>query len=1016
MKTSHIRYTVLCLITLTSAQAQSSQTDRLSGNTGAQIAHSESWLQWQHMRSLFPKQNNFTPNPYLDAWAERSTSLSYTRVRMQQLLQRERTSIDRERMRLAIALDYLEDAQELLLSESRLSERVQTAYRSASSYLEQTNPIGLIGKEHTQWLVARGYVAMSLARPNLKAAQALLTKATEHNNQWGERALLYLAMLEHAQGKPDIALRLLDKYSWSQELAPEALYQKILISQDTDTPEQIIREIQRATRLYPQLSKRQRIQGTQGIAYYRLRDWSNTLRALKPLSDQEKLSLRESYALGAAYYAVERYTEAAPLLEQVATKSSGELALVAELALGNIYTSLNDHKRAKLAYTSVVEGNTTDLPSSVVEEALYRLIELNFSSGSDAFGRQTRLVERFLITYPKSQYEERVLQLLRHYCHTSTDYEASLQLLQSLSYKEVHLGDVRQEVLVRYANTLGDDTPQYAQLLEEAIALGPGRASYPMALLMLGQHQLERQNYQDAEHSLRLALEQKPWGEAYGSGLGHYLLGYTLYNQKRYAEAFRSFARYSQGNGEINRRAKTLTRMGDCLLSEPKRYTEALKYYEEAIGLDTKGIDEAHRRIVSIYGLMGQYRKQTIEADRFTKAYPQSVHLPEVQYLKAKALSLSEGYTGKDEAHRIYSQVESQYPSSPYAPLSALERALLYATESNYEHAVPAYKRVVELYPTSTEARTALSDLKTLYAELDQMDKYVEYASRIEPSRLPDEHNMEELNFHGIQARLRRNQEGAIDELKRWTESHPHSPQLYEAQKLLAETYYQKKQYTEAITLLSKMEQSHTASVQQLHILELLGQAHRAIGNQAEMLQAYRRAYGLAVGDALRRRQLAEVLSSEAYAAAAYQLAVEVVTEELRSTALPTACREALTLIKGKAQEQLKALKGAIQTYATLEGSYMSLQGAEAAVRRAEIMLHLGQSKAAERLLEQFVESGTPQRYWLARGFITLSDCHAAQGDHYLAAQYLKNLRDTYDNPEEDITVMITTRLNKSQE
>lgn len=1018
MKKSHIRKAVLCLsltaLISTAAEAQSLFPDRLSGITQGQLSHTESWMNYEHLRQLFSLQNGFPYNPYLETWSERASSRSYQRSQMERLLRTQNTSIDRERMRLAIALDYLEEARVLLGTASRLSESVQTSYSSAANYLRQVNPIGLIGKEYTQWLVARAYTLMSLERPELTSAKALLSEATEHDNAWGEKALLYLSMLEFAEGKPDVALRIIKTHKWSKELAPEALYQKIILSQSIDKPEDIIRTVQEATRLYPQIGSRPRIIGAQGIAYYQLKDWTNTIRSLEPLGNTDKLLPSENYALASAYYALEQYGQATPLFEKVATKGSAQLTPMAQFALGNIYAQDEDYTRAKLAYGSVVES-TENLAGSTKEEALYRLIELNFGSGQDAFGKQTRLVERFLTQYPQSQYQKRVLDLLNQYCHTSTDYPGTLELLATLSKQGISLKDIRQEVLVRYANTLGNDAPEYFRLLEEAIALGPGKSSYPIALIMLGQSQIECKNYTKAEHNLRLAIGQHPWGERYEGDLAHYLLGYALYNQKKYAEALKSFGRYSQGDGEKARRADALARMGDCLTNDPKRQPEALKYYEEAIALGATNKDEAHRRIVGIYGLRGDYLAQIREADKFLSAYPNSIYLPEVMYLKGKALSLNENQKNRDEAHRIYSRVESTYPSSPYASLSALEKALLYSTDGDTERAIPAYKRVVKQYPTSVEAKTALSDLRTLYGELDRMDEYVSYTQSLERISLPEDHNVEELTLQGIQGRLRRGEAGAIEDLRNWTESHPKSPQVFQAQKLLAQTYIQKKQYQEASTLLGKMKTKYQASSQQLEVLELLATTHKALGNNAEMLKSYHEAYTLSRGDAKRRTNLALKLSQEAFTFGEYQMSLNVTTEELKSEGLPQEAKEKLTLTKGRTQEQLKAINGAIQTYATLAGSYKSTQGAEALVRRAELMQRLGQYKEAEELLEQFVESGTPQRYWLARGFITLSDCYAAQGEQYLAAQYLKNLKESYNNPEEDITEMIITRLKKIQ-
>ena len=67
---------------------------------------------------------------------------------------------------------------------------------------------------------------------------------------------------------------------------------------------------------------------------------------------------------------------------------------------------------------------------------------------------------------------------------------------------------------------------------------------------------------------------------------------------------------------------------------------------------------------------------------------------------------------------------------------------------------------------------------------------------------------------------------------------------------------------------------------------------------------------------------------------------------------------------------------------------------------------------AAEKEILQFIEQSTPHAYWLARGFVLLSDVYVAMGKNLEARQYLLSLQQNY-KADDDIESMITTRLNK---
>ena len=87
------------------------------------------------------------------------------------------------------------------------------------------------------------------------------------------------------------------------------------------------------------------------------------------------------------------------------------------------------------------------------------------------------------------------------------------------------------------------------------------------------------------------------------------------------------------------------------------------------------------------------------------------------------------------------------------------------------------------------------------------------------------------------------------------------------------------------------------------------------------------------------------------------------------------------------------------------------LYGAKGAVYAAETLLEQQNFGEAEKVAEQFVNSGTPHLYWLARGFIALSDAYAGQDRDFEAQEYLKALKDNYPGSEPDIFDMIEERL-----
>ena len=89
------------------------------------------------------------------------------------------------------------------------------------------------------------------------------------------------------------------------------------------------------------------------------------------------------------------------------------------------------------------------------------------------------------------------------------------------------------------------------------------------------------------------------------------------------------------------------------------------------------------------------------------------------------------------------------------------------------------------------------------------------------------------------------------------------------------------------------------------------------------------------------------------------------------------------------------------------------LYGSRSAVALAEAYLGEGNYAAAQSAADALINANPPHQYWLARGFIALSDALRAQGNEFEADEYLRSLRANYPGTETEIFEMIDSRLDK---
>lgn len=142
-----------------------------------------------------------------------------------------------------------------------------------------------------------------------------------------------------------------------------------------------------------------------------------------------------------------------------------------------------------------------------------------------------------------------------------------------------------------------------------------------------------------------------------------------------------------------------------------------------------------------------------------------------------------------------------------------------------------------------------------------------------------------------------------------------------------------------------------------------------------------------------------------------HELTLKAADALLASSTLGSENRTEATYSKALALAGTGKREEACGLWESIAGSTDELYGAKAAYALAQNLFDNGELAAARNRAEQLTSSGTPHAYWLARGFILLSDIYAREGKTFEAREYLNALRTNYPGNESDIFDMIETRL-----
>jgi tetratricopeptide (TPR) repeat protein len=266
---------------------------------------------------------------------------------------------------------------------------------------------------------------------------------------------------------------------------------------------------------------------------------------------------------------------------------------------------------------------------------------------------------------------------------------------------------------------------------------------------------------------------------------------------------------------------------------------------------------------------------------------------------------------------------------------------LLYYNTNRLPEAATAYKQVISNYPGSEEAKVALEDLKSVYFDQNDLTGYVDYVKSLGDKSLE-------------------------------TESIRYSE---EAVGKKAETFYNNKQYAEALQAYEQLQTIATSKT------------NRTIGTLGVLRSAGQLKQYAAVISAANTLLNDENLNPEWATEAQYARAKAYLSQGQ----------------KKEAEADLEFLARDTRT----------AQGAEARYLLAQYYFDNGNPGEAKVVIQDFIQGGTPHAYWLAKGYILLSDIYAAEGDRLQARQYLESLQANYKNTNDDIQSSIKERLNK---
>lgn len=726
--------------------------------------------------------------------------------------------------------------------------------------------------------------------------------------------------------------------------------------------------------------------------HYRKGNFKEAIRYMEDYAQtsKSKMTREDHYMLAFAYYSTGDYNKAIPEFQNVTT-GNDSLSQNAWYHLGDSYLKTDQKKFASNAFSSAWK---VPVKTDLTEESLFNYAKLSIELSNSPYNEAIKALQQYLSEYPNSRRKDEAYTYLANLYLVTKNYDQALASLELVKNRSASQNSIYQKVTYFRAIELFNSEKYYEaialfkkslenkidQKITQGALLWQGEAYY-----RLGQYEVARNYYRDF-------IKVGQGHPAYDAA--QYNLAYSYFKIKDYPQAQKSFNAFLNSGPRDQRLVNDARlRMADSYLMM-KQYREASNLYEQVGSSRTADADYALYSKAIITGVMGDNNQKAASLQKLLADYPKSPFADDARFELGKTyLALRKN----NEALTAFQKVISDYPRSSLVRDALLNAGLIYYNTDRDKQAIETLKKVVDDYPSTPAAREALAVIKNIYVDMNEVDKYVEYAEDV-PFASVTKSEQDSLTFiaaeskymsgdcdkalPGLRSYLQKFPEGGFslnahyykadcesrsgntaEALKSYEEilSRPKNNYTENSALKASDILYRQKDYAKALVMYQKLEEN--AETKENLTQAVIGQmrCNYFTTNFAQAIQSAQRVLELEV---------------------------------------PVAIEAESNLIIGRSSMILRRPEQARTAFTQTVSLSRGEHGAEALFSLAQISFDMKDYTSAENQVFKLSSDYPAYHFWLAKGFILLSDVYVIQGNTFQAKQTLQSIIDNYEGED----------------
>lgn len=707
---------------------------------------------------------------------------------------------------------------------------------------------------------------------------------------------------------------------------------------------------------------------------------------------------QDKFEYGYSLYKEKRYNQAISFLQKVGGED--RMSQISAFTIADCYLKIGNKKKARIALGTAAK---MEYDSEIAETALFNYAKINYELSYSPFNETINTFDEYITKYPDSGRNDEAYDYLVNVYMNTRNYGAAINSMDKIKYKTSNIKKAYQKVAFNRGVELFNDYQFF-----QAISFFNKSLKYRMFDKKISAYALywkAEALYRQGKYVQAIPLYNQ-FLETPGASLtanyndAYYGLAYSYLKTKNYNKAVESFKLY-----EINDRdqssvqlADARNRIADYYLYD-RDYELSLTYYNKVINQAVKYSDYALYKKSVLLGLMSDYSSQKQTVDMLLAEYPETEYYSELSYEIGNSLMTQ---NKNKEAEVYYNNILAKETNSEYVPMAKLQLGLLNFNTKNFAKSEKYYKDVVENYKGTQYAQTASIGLKNVMVESSRVNEYFKYLDKQGMAQSAGQAERDSLRYISAERKyMDGDYASAVKSFESYLKTNPDGLFVMNANYYLANSYVNKGEEDKALGAYEKILEFPVNSYT-LEAVKFASNKNYALNNYKKSLQQYSQYSELASSPKQKDEANIGIIQS-AYKLNDFSKVIEKGNELIANNNIDQKNKIQILHMMSDAYKNKGDKINTMSAYKKLKAFNTTSKGAEAWFLYAQMLFNDKKYKEAEAEINGFMDSNSPQHYWLAKSFMLLSDIYMVAKDEFQAKYTLKSIIENYQSKEDGI-------------